>query len=193
MPNWCSNTMTISHPDQAMMERAVKAWNNGKFLSEFIPVPYELTLVGGSRIDITKVTNMNHHREMEELIRSLNLKHFGHEDWYSFCVENWGTKWDVGADSGEMVELEGESFNVSFVSAWSPPTTAYEKLTEMGFYIRAYYYEPGMAFCGRWGDGVDECIEIPESAAEASKVIPKDINDEMGIVDLMEEWEEDHA
>lgn len=193
MPNWCNNTMTISHDDPAMMERAVKAWNNGKFLSEFIPVPYELTLVGGARVDITKISNMDHHREMEELVRKLNVKYFGCADWYDFCCNNWGTKWDIGADSGETVDLDGNTFSVRFCSAWSPPTTAYEKLAEMGFYIKAYYYEPGMAFCGRWEDGVDEHIDIPATADKARLEIPEDIDQEMGIVDSMEEWETENA
>lgn len=193
MPNWCNNTMTISHNDPAMMERAVKAWNNGKFLSEFIPVPYELTLVGGARVDITKISNMDHHREMEELVRKLNVKYFGCADWYDFCCNNWGTKWDIGADSGETVDLDGNTFSVRFCSAWSPPTTAYEKLAEMGFYIKAYYYEPGMAFCGRWEDGVDEHIDIPDTADKARLEIPEDIDQEMGIVDSMEEWETENA
>ena len=42
MPNWCNNELTISHHDKAMIDRAVKAWNTGKFLDEFIPVPFDL-------------------------------------------------------------------------------------------------------------------------------------------------------
>ena len=42
MPNWCSNDVTLRHKDPAMIERAVKAYQEGKFLNEFIPMPQEL-------------------------------------------------------------------------------------------------------------------------------------------------------
>lgn len=42
MPNWCSNDVTLRHKDPAMIERAVKAYQAGKFLNEFHPMPQEL-------------------------------------------------------------------------------------------------------------------------------------------------------
>jgi hypothetical protein len=42
MPNWCNNEVTLRHKDPAMIERAVKAYQEGKFLNEFIPMPQEL-------------------------------------------------------------------------------------------------------------------------------------------------------
>lgn len=193
MPNWCVNQMTISHRDRAMIDKAVEAWNSGDFLSKFIPVPYELTLVGGARIDVTKITNRDHHNELEQEIRKLNVKYFGFADWYDFCINNWGTKWDIGAEAGEKIQADGDTFTVRFSSAWSPPVTAYERLGEMGFIITAYYYEPGMQFCGRWDDGADDCIRIPDTIDEAKKVIPLDIDDAMCIIETMQGWEEHSA
>ena len=192
MPNWCNNKMTIRHSDPAMIRRAAAAWNQHKFLSEFIPVPYELTLIGGARIDITKITNMDHHRELEAEIRRINLKHFGHEDWYSFCCANWGTKWDIGSDGNDVEKIDGDSFTVNFVSAWAPPTTAYDTLASMGFEISAYYYEPGMAFCGRWEGGIDESFEVPSTIDKVKKAIPADIDAEMFITETMEDWESEY-
>jgi hypothetical protein len=188
--------MTISHKDPAMMQKAIDAWNGDEgFLKTFFPVPYELTLVGGARIDVTKITNMDHHREMEAAIRAINKKYFGCEDWYDWCVSNWGTKWDIGGSDqyGEKAELNGNSFTARFDSAWSPPLAAYEKLTELGFYITAYYAEFGMQFCGRWEDGIDESFEIPSTASEARKIIPVDIDEMMGIIETVENFEEANA
>lgn len=39
MPNWCGNTLTISHEDPAMIVRAKAAFADGNFLQEFIPNP----------------------------------------------------------------------------------------------------------------------------------------------------------
>lgn len=197
MPNWCNNQMTISHNDPAMIERAVKAWNDGEgFLEEFIPIPYELKLVGGALVDIRKITNHDHHRELDAMVRELNKKYFGFPDWYDYCCSEWGTKWDIGHRDGygTKAELEGNSFTVGFDSAWSPPIAAYEKLTEMGFKIKAYYTEFGMQFCGRWDDGEDESFKIPDTSEEAEKVIPVDIDRVMNIVETVSNYEEmNHA
>ena len=68
---------------------------------------------------------------------------------------------------------------MSFDSAWSPPTQAYEKLVDLGFSVRAYYYECGMGFCGIWDEGFDDYYEISgESADEVAEMLPE-VLDEM--------------
>lgn len=42
MPNWCMNDLVLKHKDPAMIDRAVAALKEGKFLNEFIPMPPEL-------------------------------------------------------------------------------------------------------------------------------------------------------
>lgn len=89
------------------------------------------------------------------------------EDWYNWQVDNWGTKWDIGADVGtDREELHGlkatvvgNQANCSFDSAWGPPIGLYEKLDELGYKVHASYFEPGMAYCGIWADGYDNYIE----------------------------------
>jgi hypothetical protein len=39
MPNWCSNTLTLSHEDPAEITRAADAFRRGKLLNEFVPLP----------------------------------------------------------------------------------------------------------------------------------------------------------
>jgi len=36
MPNWCSNTVRLTHEDPAMIIRARDALTNGKFFNEFV-------------------------------------------------------------------------------------------------------------------------------------------------------------
>jgi hypothetical protein len=47
---------------------------------------------------------------------------------YDWCVENWGTKWDIF----DIVHasLEGDTLTVSFSTAWSPPIPAVEKAAD---------------------------------------------------------------
>ena len=43
MPNWCSNTVRLTHEDPAMIIRASDALTNGTFFNEFVPVPKGLS------------------------------------------------------------------------------------------------------------------------------------------------------
>ena len=104
------------------------------------------------------------------------------EGWYDWCVSNWGTKWDlseVGIDRHDANNL-----TLTFDSAWSPPIEAYVKLEEQGFVIEAYYYEPGMMFCGTYEDGCENTIEIEEPTFEwAHDNLPKVLDEMFGISD----------
>jgi hypothetical protein len=133
MPNWCLNKLTVEHTDVSMVDRFEKAYNLGKACEEFLPLPEG-------------------------------------EDWYGWQINNWGTKWDIGADMGtDREEYHGlkatrvdSQVSCSFDSAWSPPIGLYDKLVELGYTVRASYWEPGMAFCGIWNDGADNCIEYTD-------------------------------
>jgi hypothetical protein len=39
MPNWCSNTLTLSHEDPAQIRRAADAFQRGELLQELVPNP----------------------------------------------------------------------------------------------------------------------------------------------------------
>ena len=149
MPNWCSNTLTLTHDNPAMIKRAVDAFTNGRFLNEFVPVPTALTeTIAGSYGNNDKQTALEQQEEN-------NRKEYGYKNWYYFCVNEWGTKWDVG-DSNGINQVSENKLIVYFESAWAPPTTAYEKMLDLGFLIEATYYEPGMGFVGRWDNGDDD-------------------------------------
>jgi hypothetical protein len=107
------------------------------------------------------------------------------EGWYDWRLANWGTKWDVGLEKDEpQVEVVNNTLQLSFNSAWSPPTGGYEKLAELGFEIRAYYWEPGMCFAGRWSDGEDHCYDI----TEGTDGLPEDIDRAMGVSENLDLW-----
>jgi hypothetical protein len=121
---------------------------------------------------------------------------FETEAWYGFRVGNWGTKWDVGLDQGGIFTDKEHTLGFTFCSAWSPPTAAYEKLSELGFEIEATYYEPGMGFCGYWDNSSDEFYEIEGNAEWVRENIPTLIDLNEGIAENMEdyaEWEKENA
>src|SRR6056300_693710 len=83
----------------------------------------------------------------------------GSEDWYSWRVNNWGTKWDVGGETEFVDRPDQTTVVLSFDSAWSPPVGFYEFVKDQGFDVRASYFEPGIGFCGDWIDGMDNYYE----------------------------------
>jgi hypothetical protein len=112
------------------------------------------------------------------------------EDWYSWNVNNWGTKWDVGNEDVNE-QTDPNTFEVSFDSAWTPPSELYETLQEeYGFEVIAYYYEPGCAFCGKFDAYGDHFYKIDGNSEWAKENIPEDIEEQFNIVEEMEYWEE---
>ena len=185
MPNWCNNTLTLEHEDPAMIARAKAAFLDGRLLAEFIPVPDDLQIVAGS----VPVAEEAEHKLKEELNR---ITH-GYTNWYDFCVNEWGTKWDVGGDDGVLNDFDG-GIIVSFDSAWAPPTTAYAKLEELGFKILAMYYEPGMAFAGVYEDGVDDYYEYGGlDSAGIAETLPSALDEAFCISESVAEWEAENA
>ncbi len=188
MPNWCNNTVEVYHPDPSKLKALVEAFNEGKFCNHIIPVPKELTeTVAGH-------CGEGYAQELNQFKMELNLKYFGAKDWYDFCVARWGTKWDVGGDNAysDPVELkEGQNdVTLGFDSAWSPPVGVYEAMVEQGFSVRAYYYEPGMAFAGVWWDGDDNYFEYGGLTSEQIKEeLPSDLDECFGISESVAEWE----
>ena len=187
MPNWCNNVVHLRHDDVAQLERAREGFLQGRLLQTFIPCPQDLLeTIAGSYGDPEQQAEL-------QLREAANLEKHGFRNWYDWSVAHWGTKWDVGSEH-DTAEITDGVLTLVFDSAWSPPVDAYAALEEdCGFEIEAYYYEPGMAFCGVWEGGIDNCIEIPSTSKEAEKVIPVAINEMFDIVGSMEMWEEEEA
>jgi hypothetical protein len=182
MPNWCNNSVEIYHDDPKMIERVRTAFNGEGLLQEFIPVPQALrdTVSGSMGED---------KREAHEAQQKANLEQYGYNDWYSFCVNEWGTKWDIGADGNPAQDIPG-GLMLGFDSAWAPPCAAYEKLQAMGFRITAMYYEPGMAFAGVWDNGDDDYYEYGGmDSKEIADTLPAELDEAFGISESVAEWE----
>ena len=182
MPNWCNNSVEIYHTDPAMIERVRKGFNDGGLLSELLPCPQELTETVSGSMGEDK-------RAEHEAQQAANVEKYGYANWYDFCVNEWGTKWDVGADGNPAQDIPG-GLMLGFESAWSPPIGAYEKLTEMGFRIRAMYYEPGMAFAGIWEEGSDDYYDYGGlDSAGIADTLPVELDEAFGISESAAEWE----
>ena len=169
MPNWCSNGITLRHADPAMIDRVIKGKDG--LLQEFIPCPQELT---------EAVANFSTNEAM--------VAKYGYSSWYDFNIANWGTKWDFALENVEREDAN--TVTAAFDSAWSPPITAYERLTELGFEVVAFYNEPGMVYVGKWDNGVDDCYEYGGyDSTTVRDFIGEELDDYFAISEQMADWE----
>ena len=144
-----------------------------RFLRDFIPIPQELSIVSGRVGDDDDPDQV-----LLVAQQTANQTKYGYQDWYMYCVNEWGTKWDIGYNEGEDNKPYDESetgFTVRYNSAWSPPEAACFKLVAMGFDITNYYYEPGMGFCGVFKDGADTTYSTGEAPEEIQEQFGFDV------------------
>ena len=176
MPNWCNNSITISGPTETikqLWEDAHPDTEAFELLQAMAPMPAELE-------GTTAPSGVG-------------------EDWYSWRVSNWGTKWDVSDEGLEFIDNgDGTSMITGwFDSAWAPPIEAYNTfLDDMdNCSIVASYYEPGMDFAGFYTDGDDEyCDNLTDQCLlgedERSDLF-KRLDEEYALVENYEMWKED--
>lgn len=180
MPNWCNNVARISHENPQMIQRMINAAESG-ILQEFHPCPQDLQADGVGCYGGPDAAK-------NDALRAANKEKHGFESWYDWNVANWGTKWDlceVGVD-----RHDANNITLTFDTAWSPPIEAYAVLEEQGFVIEAFYYEPGMSFCGIYEDGLENTIEIETQSYDwAYHNIPRAIDEMFGISDEYAQYE----
>ena len=100
----------------------------------------------------------NYEKTIEQGKKAIfNLENYGHNDWYSWSVDKWGTKWNASETScdGEVLEFE---------TAWSTPEPIIVKLSDMHqdiTFIVEYADEDIGSNCGRYTlkGGVGEYVE----------------------------------
>jgi len=182
MPNWCNNTLTLTHEDPAMILRAKEALDRGEFLNEFIPVPEQLKIVAGSVGDPVEQAKL-------EADTARNREELGYGNWYDFCVGEWGTKWDVGGDGQSDIHPDGKMLHTSFDSAWSPPVNAYDKLVELGFGVNAMYYEGGMCYAGAYDEHGDQEINLEGMSADDIEQNHPELDEAFAISESIREYE----
>ena len=181
MPNWCSNTLELTHSDPTMIERAKDSFAEGSFLNEFIPMPKEL-----------RGTRSPSREEDAEANVVLKAK-YGYDNWYDWATDNWGVKWDVGRDGHAFYSAEhSNNLILNFDSPWSPPLRGVEALREQGFTCRLYYWESGMCFAGVSAEGQDKFYNLANLNSEQIKTtLPTELNQAFGISDWISQMEKE--
>jgi hypothetical protein len=189
MPNWCNNYLELTHDDPEMINRAKRAFADGRLLDEFVPVPKSLHIVAGRVGDDTDPKQI----ELEAQEKA-NLEAHGYATWYDYCVNEWGTKWDVGGEGDQASQDSPTDIRMNFDSAWAPPIAAMEKFMDQGFRVKLIYWESGMCFCGLFDENGDDYYDYTDmSADEIAETINSEIDECMCITESIREWEEDNC
>lgn len=170
MPNWTKNAVTVAGKpaDLRAFLEAVK-WEDELFdFNRLIPMPdllkhtgYGWRTIDGERHESWYIVNPDEPDISKERVRAFTpeeravLKDIGHDSWYTWCIENWGTKWNachthmasVGLVSAA---LETSSIKINFDTAWSAPLPIFHKMHEMF---------PHLAFTCEWRNEDDRWQE----------------------------------
>ena len=182
MPNWCYNTVELTHEDPKMIARARSAFLDRGLLNEFVPIPEELKITAGYLGEGAEQAAL-------EAQEASNLEKHGYRNWYDYCVNEWGTKWDV---TGQEINDIPNGVILTFDSAWAPPTGAYDKLLDLGFSVKAMYYEPGMGFCGVWDNGQDDEYSLGGlNSDEVAALLPVELDEAYAISESIAEYEDE--
>ena len=192
MPNYCNNVVEIRGP-QAQVKALV---DHRLDFQKIHPYPPELDIVAGR-------SGADDSPEQIALVAAeeSNLKKYGYKNWYDWCVNNWGTKWNAGGDNDAMqVDYDEDQGDqgialFQFDTAWAPPLGVLEKLmdTHPELSIECRYHEPGVGFMGVWTDGQDRCYDNIQGSQDAfwQSDDGRLLDETFDIVEQMQEWEAD--
>ena len=192
MPNYCNNVVEIRGP-----QKVVKALVDHRLdFMKIYPYPKDLDIVAGR-------SGADDSPEQIQLVAAeeSNLKKYGYKNWYDWCVNNWGTKWNAGGDNDAMqVDFDEDVGDqgialFQFDTAWAPPLGVLEKLmdTHPELSIECRYHEPGVGFMGVWTDGHDRCYDNIEGSKDTfwQSDDGRLLDETFDIVESMQEWEAD--
>lgn len=181
MPNWCMNTLELTHSNVEMIERAKSSFEKGTFLNEFIPMPKELQ------------GTISPPREEDAEVNAILKARYGWDNWYDWCSANWGVKWDVGEPGNFFSDPEHPNHLIlHFDSPWAPPLVGIENLRQQGFRCKLYYWEAGMCFAGISSEDQDLFYNLLQlNLNEVRSTLPPELDRAFGISNFMSSMLED--
>jgi len=161
MPNHTDNRVTLYHKDSQQIDMIYNIMNTPD-------TPLCQTLI-----------------PMDEAL----LDNDAHADdgWYTWRLQNWGTKWDVY--ESHCTRFDANTLQLTFYTAWSPPIPVFDKLVDMGFEVTARYLDEGWGYIGEYVNGDDWCTDEVESVAEHYP----ELDEEFGISELIAEYQDEES
>jgi len=150
MPNWCYNRITVYGQDEnseKKLKEIEKIFESKEPFNEIYPIP-DFKTIPNEKGELPKL-EQKLNPDGSIFYETYNFPDGKNDDrWYMWCVNNWGTKWDIG-DVGIEYE-DSEILALTFNTAWSPPEGIVERLREKypELSFQCFYDEPGMEAAG---------------------------------------------
>lgn len=147
MPNYCSNEVVIEAAPK-VLDALLALSPEGLDFEIIDPMPEVLSRIilsgtkqieaGGERIAVP-----------DEVLEGLR-ETYGVDNWHSWGVSRWGTKWPVRGEDATWERLAPDRLRARFDTAWSPPEGFVEilsKVVKTGT-IKLAFCEYGAGFAG---------------------------------------------
>ena len=116
MPNWVTNKIVITGKAERITEiiESIKGEDRPIDFEKIVPMPAEL-----------QNTKSPSDKPDPDLIAK-----YGSDNWYDWCIQNWGTKWNASGTQDIRLNFKGNRLTIVFNTAWSTPAPVIEKLSE---------------------------------------------------------------
>lgn len=136
MPNWCSNTITITG-DKKIISGITRLIESIKNTEGEEPPGVFHTLIGRDS--------------------SITKEKYDNGDWYQSNIDRYGCKWDVSYDDS-CFTFDEESISLHPETAWSPPIEFCKSMVKeyKSIKVHIFYSEGGNDFCGQADIYLDE-------------------------------------
>ena len=118
MPNWCQNYLTVDGPAEALAR-----------LDSLLRTPVQV-------VDFERILPIPPEHKPPS------------EGWYGWCIDNWGTPWNVGENPALSTARWEPGSRCVFTTAWVPPILLVDHLSTLF---------PQVQFTLLFGEAVD-CV-----------------------------------
>ena len=138
MPNYCTNILMLNEDSNDSIWDVLRDYiSNGRLDFELIrPMPDEL-----------RGTTSPTPKDTDPATKEALIQKYGADNWWDWCVQNWGTKWNCDMDA----EKNQSKHCMTMDTAWSPPIPIVAQLSKLtGREFRLTYIEEGVDFCGEY-------------------------------------------
>ena len=135
MPNWFTNQLVIEcdSEQQSKLLSQIGTDDSPLDFNKILPIPKPLldTHTGSSTVDGKDVkewlTIDGKDRTLREEEVTRWKSKYGATNWYDWCINNWGTKWNA---KNIILQQYSNHILFEFDTAWAPPEPIYEHLKE---------------------------------------------------------------
>ena len=156
MPNWCYNRIRIdADSDQVEQLKEIHDIfeNHSDPFNQILPIP-DFKNIPNEKGELP-ILEVHKNDKGEVICETYNFPDGKNDDrWYHWCIENWGTKWDIcEVEDQQYIPSEKASLEFRCWTAWGAPIPIWDRLIKLGCTVDADYQDEGGLFEGQYRNG----------------------------------------